>query len=245
LPRAGRSVGARDRRDDGEALRVLVIGDDPLARSGLLALFSADPGLRAAGQLAANAEALAELDRHSADVLLIDLGPETSSVLAGLEELRGLFGAGDAAGLGSPPALALVSSEEAALWAFTAGAQGLLFRDAEASEVQAALRSVARGLVVLDGALAPLLRARIGVAGAPPESAEPAGPPAGPDALTPRELEVLALLSEGHTNRAIAEQLGISEHTAKFHVNAILSKLGAETRTEAVVRAARLGLIVL
>jgi DNA-binding NarL/FixJ family response regulator len=55
-------------------------------------------------------------------------------------------------------------------------------------------------------------------------------------------MEVLHLLAEGLTNRAIAERLHISEHTAKFHVNAILGKLGASSRTEAVVRAARLGL---
>ena len=61
--------------------------------------------------------------------------------------------------------------------------------------------------------------------------------------LTPREREVLGLLAEGLTNRAIAERLGISEHTAKFHVNAILGKLGVETRTEAVGEAARLGLV--
>ncbi|MGH2536960.1 MAG: response regulator transcription factor, partial [Candidatus Promineifilaceae bacterium] len=63
--------------------------------------------------------------------------------------------------------------------------------------------------------------------------------------LTPRELEVLGLLAEGLTNKAIALRLGISEHTVKFHLNAILSKLGAQSRTAAVVRATRLGLIPL
>ena len=56
---------------------------------------------------------------------------------------------------------------------------------------------------------------------------------------------MLALLSEGLANKAIATRLGISEHTAKFHVNAILGKLGAESRSEAIVRAARLGMVVL
>jgi DNA-binding NarL/FixJ family response regulator len=65
------------------------------------------------------------------------------------------------------------------------------------------------------------------------------------DPLTPRELEVLNLLAEGFSNKLIADRLRISEHTVKFHVNAILGKLGAETRTEAVVAAARLGLILL
>jgi two-component system nitrate/nitrite response regulator NarL len=63
--------------------------------------------------------------------------------------------------------------------------------------------------------------------------------------LTPRELEVLQLLAEGLPNKAIGLRLSISEHTVKFHVNAILGKLGAQSRTDAVVRATRLGLIIL
>nr|WP_236673772.1 response regulator transcription factor [Comamonas sp. JC664] len=72
------------------------------------------------------------------------------------------------------------------------------------------------------------------------------GPPtSAPDALTPREREVLGLLAEGLSNKAIADRLAISEHTAKFHVNAVLAKLGVQRRTEAVVRAAKLGLVTL
>ena len=63
--------------------------------------------------------------------------------------------------------------------------------------------------------------------------------------LTPRETEVLQLLADGLTNKAIAQRLGISDHTVKFHVNAVLGKLGAQSRTEAVVRASRLGLLQL
>ena len=65
------------------------------------------------------------------------------------------------------------------------------------------------------------------------------------EALTPREQEVLQLLAEGLPNKTIADRLYISEHTVKFHVNAILSKLGAQSRTEAVVRATRLGILLL
>lgn len=68
---------------------------------------------------------------------------------------------------------------------------------------------------------------------------------AGAPDLTPRELEALRLLAEGLPNKTIASRLGISEHTAKFHVNSILSKLGAQSRTEAVTRATRLGLTLL
>jgi DNA-binding NarL/FixJ family response regulator len=65
------------------------------------------------------------------------------------------------------------------------------------------------------------------------------------ETLTPRELEVLGLLAEGLSNKLVAARLGISEHTVKFHVNAILQKLEVDTRTEAVVRAARLGVLLL
>ena len=65
------------------------------------------------------------------------------------------------------------------------------------------------------------------------------------ESLTPREVEVLQLLAEGLPNKGIAQRLGISEHTVKFHVNAIMGKLGAQSRTEAVVQATRLGLILL
>jgi DNA-binding NarL/FixJ family response regulator len=95
----------------------------------------------------------------------------------------------------------------------------------------AALAAAARGLAVLDPAVADgFIR--------PPEDAPAEG-------LTAREGEVLALLAEGLSNKAIAARLGISEHTAKFHVNAILAKLGAESRAAAIVKAARLGLVAL
>jgi two-component system nitrate/nitrite response regulator NarL len=109
-----------------------------------------------------------------------------------------------------------------------AGARGLLRRDTTPEPLLAALGAVLAGLLVLDPALGGSLATR-------------AAPPAAD--LTPREVEVLALLAEGLANRAIAQRLAISEHTVKFHLNAILGKLGAQSRTEAVVLAIRLGLI--
>src|SRR4030067_1297183 len=92
----------------------------------------------------------------------------------------------------------------------------------------AALEGVARGVQVID-ALAG--ESRVGDAAA--------------EDLTPREMDVLQLLAEGLPNKEIGRRLRISEHTVKFHVNTILAKLGARTRTEAVTRAARQGLIIL
>lgn len=103
-------------------------------------------------------------------------------------------------------------------------ANGVLSRSATAEQIDVALHAIAEGLRVTDSS--PVV----------PNQTEP---------LTHRELEVLHLLAEGLTNKEIAQRLVISEHTVKFHVNAILSKLGAATRTEAVVHAARLGIVVL
>jgi DNA-binding NarL/FixJ family response regulator len=131
------------------------------------------------------------------------------------------------------PVLALVQGEQAARAALAGGAAGVVLRTADAATLQAALLAITRGLVVLEHGFASLRPA--------PESR----PAASAEAFTPREREVLALLARGLSNRDIADALEISAHTAKFHVNSILQKLGVERRTEAVVRAARMGLVTL
>jgi DNA-binding NarL/FixJ family response regulator len=114
----------------------------------------------------------------------------------------------------------------------------IVSRDASAAELRAATTAAAQGFTVLPAALAArLLPARVAV----PD--EPLDEP--PEALTPREREALELLAQGLSNRQIAERLGISEHTAKFHVASVCGKLGVSTRTEAVSRGVRRGLITL
>jgi two-component system nitrate/nitrite response regulator NarL len=144
----------------------------------------------------------------------------------------GQSGSADRVALDRTPTLALVLDEESALGSLQAGALGVLLRDADAERLLSALRATASGLGVFDPALLRgLLRAR--------------SLPPGALSFTPREAEVLSLLAEGLSNKLIADRLKISDHTAKFHVTAILNKLGAETRTEAVVMAARRGLLML
>jgi DNA-binding NarL/FixJ family response regulator len=123
------------------------------------------------------------------------------------------------------------------LWA--AGVRGLLWRNATAEQMVAAAQAINQGLAVLDTGLVDRLM--------PDEETlmAAAGLEALSEPLTPREHEVLQLLAEGLTNKAIAQQLAVSEHTVKFHVTAIMSKLDAQSRTEAVVRATRLGLFIL
>jgi len=116
-------------------------------------------------------------------------------------------------------------------WAFVT-------RDASGAELRAATAAAAHGFTVVPPALAAhLLSTR------PPAPDQELDAP--PESLTPREREVLDLLAQGLTNRQIAERLGISEHTAKFHVAAVSGKLGAASRTDAVTRGVRRGLVTL
>lgn len=115
-----------------------------------------------------------------------------------------------------------------------AGVRAVLRADAGADELAAALAAAHAGLLAIDPDALAIASART----APPPSAETTTP-------TPRELEVLEMLAEGMSNRAIAARLKISRHTVKFHVAALLAKLGARTRTEAVTAGVRRGLISL
>jgi two-component system, NarL family, nitrate/nitrite response regulator NarL len=143
----------------------------------------------------------------------------------------------DAGGRAIPPALspvlALVEAASDARQALRSGVRGALSRSAAAHTIPPAALAVAAGHWVVDESFGPAL---FGAEAAPPQMVP---------GLSRREQEVLALLTEGLTNRGVAERLGISRHTAKFHVNAILDKLGACSRTEAVVLAARGGLLTL
>ncbi|MGO8970013.1 MAG: LuxR C-terminal-related transcriptional regulator [Myxococcaceae bacterium] len=198
-------------------LRVLLVSADPLVRAGLRAVLE-KAGWALAAEVDSLGRARAAWLELPFDAILWDAGPTP------------VLEAGEA---GAAPVVALVEDERAARAVLAAGAAGALLRAVEPATVGAALLAVTHGLTVSDASfhhLRPL-----------PEL--PAA--ASPGDFTPREREVLALLAEGLPNRTIAERLGISRHTVKFHVNALLQKLGVERRTEAVVRAARLGLVVL
>jgi DNA-binding NarL/FixJ family response regulator len=129
---------------------------------------------------------------------------------------------------------------EAPLQALGAGASAALDRSASRHEIMAAVKAAAAGLVVVPPALLATLLPE-----APPADDVLKANGAGRARLTRRELEVLAAMADGASNKAIARRLGISFHTAKFHVAAILAKLDADSRTEAVAKAAQLGLVML
>jgi DNA-binding NarL/FixJ family response regulator len=203
-------------------LRVLVIGDDPLARAGLARLLEGQEEIVLAGQIAASSHLLEDAALYRADVWLWDLGWDADALPADLADAEA-------------PVVALFPDGSLAADALAAGARGLLLREASLETLCRAIDAVIEGLLVIDPALVGALQP----AGPRPEEAALAEP------LTGREREVLQLLAEGLSNRAIAQALAISEHTVKFHVTAIMTKLDAQSRTEAVVRATRLGLILL
>lgn len=213
-----------DRTSATPGLRVLIVAQDPLARAGLATLLAERPGLGIAGQVAEDSDLKAALEVFRPDVVVWDLGWEPATALERLGDLGEL----------DAPVVALLPDETFAGEAWAAGVRGLLLRSASATALGAAVEAAAQGIVALEPELASALLAV--------RERTPAAPNAD---LTPRELEVLRLLAEGLSNKAIAHRLDISEHTVKFHVNSILGKLGAQSRTEAVMRATRMGLVLL
>jgi DNA-binding NarL/FixJ family response regulator len=135
------------------------------------------------------------------------------------------------------PRFVVLAESDAAIDLVLAGAAAVLPRGADAEMIAGAVNLAAQGLRLLPELVLDRLRALAG--------ADPAASPDETPDLTPREREVLAAMADGASNKVIARRLGISFHTAKFHVASILAKLDAETRTEALARAARLGLVML
>lgn len=213
---------ARIGADAGPA-RVLLVAADPLARAGLAALLAEQEAYAVAGSAAPDDDLAAALDTFEPDAVLWDAGLG-DALLPDLDLLR-------EEGL---PAVVLISGAASAPAFWGAGASALLNREASGEAVAAALGAALEGLAVLDPAFVDAVPALSG--GLPQEPLAP---------LTPREQDVLALLAEGLPNKLIADRLGISENTVKFHLGSILGKLDAHSRTEAVVQAARLGLLII
>lgn len=214
------------------AVRVLVVADDPLARAGLATLLADQEGIDVVGRVGSSGDLSSALDAHRPDVMLWDMGWDPETALMHLTQNR--F---------TTPIAMLTTDEGGAEAGWHAGVQGILRRDAEPASVAAAVIAVAQGFLLIDAAYRPLLTASQSPHAPAPWQQEAELPL--PEELTAREREVLYLLAEGLPNKTIAQHLDISEHTVKFHVNAILGKLGVSSRTEAVVRATRLGLIFL
>lgn len=211
---------------EGGRIRILVADDHPMLREGLVAVLATQPDLEVVGEASDGAEAARRARELTPDVILLDLEMPTLDGVAVLKELRA---AGSAA---RALVFTAYDTDERILGALRAGARGYLLKGAARQEIFSAVRTVAAGGSLLQPAVtARLMESLGGESGAPHED------------LTPRELEVLALLADGLPNREIAGRLFVTERTVKFHVGSILAKLGAANRTEAARIAARRGLV--
>lgn len=200
-------------------LRLHIVADDPLVRAGLAQLLADAPDCQVSAQTSLAEAAVAQDDRQL-DAIIWDVGWNADDNWPEWSEI----------GL---PVIALLTDETDATAVWITGVNALLNRQVDGDALTAAVKTAVHGLTILDPALAQSLLLT------------PALTPPLTEDLTPRELEALQLMAQGLTNKAIAQRLDISAHTVKFHVSAIMSKLGAQSRTEAVVRATRMGLIML
>ncbi len=212
--------------------RVLVAAPSAVVRAGLAVLVAASLSLDVVGQVASMEAAAQASETLLPDVVLVEHEWDDELLVPGLLAL----GAG-----GHAPAIVVLTENPSALWAAVAlrsRVRAVLPREATAAEIVAAVEGAAAGLVVLhpttaEAALASLAAPTIAASDA---LAQP---------LTPREVEVLHMLAEGLGNKTVARRLGISEHTVKFHVGSIFSKLHVSSRTEAVTAGVRQGLVML
>lgn len=211
---------------ENDRIRVLVVDDHAVVRSGLLAFLEGERDLEVVGAAEGGAEVLdllARLDSDGVrpDVILMDL---QMSPVDGIESTRRIR-----ARYHDVEVVALTSfgEPERVHRALEAGASGYLLKDAEADEVAAAIRAAHRGELQLDAAVARRLMSTLQESRR--YSAE----------LTARELDVVALVGEGKANKEIAFELGIGERTARTHVSNILRKLGLTSRTQLALWAIR------
>ncbi|MBK8002591.1 MAG: response regulator transcription factor [Gemmatimonadetes bacterium] len=209
--------------DDGGAgapIRVMIVDDHPIFRDGLAALLGLHPDLQLVAEAGDGARALELYREHRPDVTLMDL---SMPVLGGAEAIARIVGEFPGARV---IALTTYEGDADIHRALKAGARGYLLKDVVRNQVVDAIRAVHRGERVL-----------------PPEVAQRLAEFTPRVELTERELEVLAELAKGGSNRDIATAIGRTEATVKVHVQHILEKLGAADRTEAVTLALRRGII--
>lgn len=206
-------------------VRILVVADDALTRAGLAALLSENHDCIVAGQVGSQPGLSADIELFRPDAVVWDMGWNTTAQIGALEELGESH---------AEQVIAMIPDPSFATRALDGRARGVLLRDASIDTVVAAARAVSSGLAVIDPQLSPSVR-RL------PETAQTALK----ESLTPREIEILGLIAEGLPNKTIAQRLKITDHTVKFHINSLLEKLSAHSRTEAVAIAVRSGLILL
>jgi DNA-binding NarL/FixJ family response regulator len=205
-------------------IRVLIVDDHAMVRRGMRDFLDLHDDLEVVGEAANGREALAQAEALLPDVVVMDLLMPDLDGIAATAQLKELH-----------PGIEVVVitsfiEEERITGALAAGASGFLLKDAEADDLAAAIRSARAGDVYLDPAVAGIVarRLRAGATGAGGHGDAVA-------TLTVRERDVLAAVARGLSNRAIADELGIAERTARTHVSNILAKLGLASRTQAAL----------
>ena len=199
-------------------IRVLIADDHPTLREGLRAILDTQDDLEVAAEAANGAEAVAKAEAFRPDVVLMDL---EMPVLDGVEATRQLQER-----LPETPVIVLTAfdTDDRIVGAVEAGARGYLLKGATRDEIFRAIRVAREGGTLLQPAVASKLLRHVSA---------PRGR-TGPETLSEREREVLALLVDGLMNKEIARRLAVSERTVKFHVGSILAKLGVPNRAAAV-----------
>lgn len=212
-------------------LRVILIDDHTLFRVGLEGLLSSR-GLEIVASISNGQEGLRLTETLKPDIILLDMrmpGIDGLGVLKQLKELN----------LEIPIVMLTTSTDENDLLeSLRQGAQGYLLKDMEPDELVLALRDIVSGKTVVAPDLAPILAKAVQGGGVHDNDETDTSPFS---ELTPRETEILGLLAEGQSNKAIARNLGISDGTVKLHVKAILRKLDVHSRVEAAVMAVQQG----
>jgi DNA-binding NarL/FixJ family response regulator len=204
-------------------LRLLVVDDHPVVRDGIVGMVASDPDITVVGEASDGAEAIALARALEPDVVLMDLRMNGMDGVSAIREF---------ARLGIPSRVVVLTTFDAesdVLPAIEAGATGYLLKDAPRDDLLRAIRAAAAGEAVLAPSVATRLVGRVRA----PEAS----------LLTPRELEVLALVADGTTNRAAGVLLHLSEATVKTHLLSIYAKLGVRDRAAAVAEGFRRGLL--
>ncbi|HWG61325.1 MAG TPA: response regulator transcription factor [Streptosporangiaceae bacterium] len=215
-------------------IRVLVVDDQELVRSGFCVILDAADGITVVGEAANGEAAVSSVAAHQPDVVLMDI---RMPGMDGLEATRMITSAEP-----SRPKVIMLTTfdlDDYVYEALRAGASGFLLKDSPRHDLIAAVRAVAAG----DALLAPSVTRRLieAFARRPPETSPS---PARLASLTVRERDVLLLLARGRTNAEIATGLFVSEATVKTHVGNVLAKLGLRDRVQAVILAYETGLVV-
>ena len=210
---------------------VLIVDDHELARAGLASMLTGEPDLHVVGEAENGEAAVAVCALLQPDLVLMDVR------MPGMDGLAATAAIKARSPHTSVVIVTLYEEQDDLLRAIRAGAAGYVLKDATRRDLLGTVRRVLTGEAALEPAMAMRLLRRLSRDGVSAGSTEV-------EPLTPRQIEVLRLLVEGHTNQEIANDLGIGQGTVKSHVEHIIAKLGASDRTQAAVRAVQRGLIV-